>query len=45
MSQFLDNDHDNDDAKAVAIPLVFSKNSQAKKQSHLMLFYLKSLTK
>ena len=28
MSQFL---HDNEDAKAITIPLVFSENSQAKK--------------
>ena len=35
MSKFLHNDNngdDNDDAKATAIPLVFSKNSQAKKR-------------
>ena len=30
MSKFLHDDDDNDDAKAIAIPRVFSENSRAK---------------
>ena len=35
MSKFL---HENDDAKAIAIPQVFSKNSRAKKQIDIHIF-------